>query len=361
MIVRALPVKGIQGTRPLASGLIALASLLCGCSEEPPTPEASASTNRLEYDPVRFEEGLIAVETWIQDGRPDKADMIARRLVDLTPESLDALEAHARCLSILAAMAKREGRNDGEAQRTEALQRYRELIEQSGSRPIAMHLHAAGLAAQAAGALDEALDYHVRANEIEPDNAQHAIFAGNIHAGRDETESARAWFSRATEIDPREPWGWAGLAEAHRQSGATEMALASIRSARSRSPGNNGFRVAEARILRESDRGREAAQLLFAIDPDQRATRVITAELCAACAQIGEHRRAAQAWSALHARSPEDHMAATSAARAWISAGEPGEAATWLEAAEAAGADPDELESIRRSLSRPEQPPAQPR
>jgi tetratricopeptide (TPR) repeat protein len=356
MIVRALPVKEILRTSLLASGLIALAGLPLGCSEEAVPPETTSTPDRIDYDPVRFEEGLLAVETWIQDGRPGEAEQIARRLVTLNPTSLNALEAHARCLSILAAMAAREGRTDGAAQRAQALQRYRALIEHSGSRPTAMHLHAAGLAAQSAGELEEALDYHVRADEIEPTNAQHAIFAGNIHAGRDETEAAKTWFSRATTINPREPWGWAGLAEAHRQSGATDEALVSIRSARSRSPKNNGFRVAEARILRESGRGREAAQLLFAIDLDQRATPAITAELCAACSLIGEHRLAADAWSALHARSPDDHMAATNAALAWIQAGEPAEAATWLEAAAAAGADPEELESIRRDLSHPTQP-----
>ena len=338
------------------SGLFALAGLPLGCSEDPGTPATTTSPDQVVYDPVRFEEGLEAVETWIIDGRPDKAETIARRLVTLNPDSLDALEAHGRCLTILGAMAAREGRTDGEAQRILALERYRELIDRSGNPPDPMHLHAAGLAAQAAGELDEALDYHVRADTVEPSNAQHAIFAGNIHAGRDETEAARTWFTRATIIDPREPWGWAGLAEAHRQSGASEAALESIRSARARAPENTGFRISEARILRESGRAREAAQLLFAIDPSRRATPAITAELCAACTLIGEHRRAAEAWSALHARSPDNHMAATSAAVAWIRSGEPEEAATWLEAAAAAGADPEELESIRRKLSRPDQP-----
>ena len=356
MIVRALPGKGIRRTSLLVSGVVALAGLTQGCSEDPGTPVTTSAPDRVAYDPVRFEEGLQAVETWILDGRPDKAETIARRLSALNPASLDALEAHGRCLTILAAMAAREGRTDGDAQRVLALERYRELIKRSGDPPDAMHLHAAGLAAQAAGELDEALDYHVRADAIEPTNAQHAIFAGNIHAGRDETEAARAWFGRATIIDPRESWGWAGLAEAHRQSGETAAALESIRSARARSPEHTGFRISEARILRESGRAREAAQLLFAIDPSRRATAAITAELCAACTQIGEHRRAAEAWSALHARSPDNHEAATSAALAWIRAGEPQEAATWLEAAAAAGADPDELESIRKELSRTDQP-----
>lgn len=354
MIGRALPGRAIPSSLLLAGVVIASGIGLSGCSREP-DPESTTPVAGAPYDPVRFDEGLEAIESWLEEGRPVEAERIARRLARLDPDSLDALEAHARCLAILGAFERGSvGDAQVEARRLETLEAYRRLIAAAGDRPVAMHLHAAGLAARSAGETEEALAYHSRAAELEPTNPQHAIFAGNLHAGRGDVESARSWFTRATTIDPREPWGWAGLAEARRQAGERTAALEAIREARRRAPGDDGFRVAEARILREAGRPADSVRLLYAIAPEARATRAITTELTLACAAIGEHGRAAEAWAALHAREPEDHRAALETARAWLAAGEPARAASWLEVAEAAGADPAAIERIRTERSAPD-------
>ena len=352
MIGRGRKEEWIHLGRSLLPGLILLGGLLPGCSRDPgevapPATDAEGT----DYDPIRFDEGLLAIERWLEDGRPAEAEQIARRLVALNPDSIDALDAHGRCLVILAALERREGVGDGKALDLEALGCYRALIERSGETPLPIHLHAAGLAAQSAGELDEAFAFHVRADTIEPDNPQHAIFAGNILAGLGRTGEAKAWFEKATTIDPREPWGWAGLAEALRQDGATTDALEAIRKARSAAPGSSGFRVAEARILRESGNAREAAMLLYALPPLERATFVVTTEIALACEAIGEHRRAAEAWEALHMRDRDAYLPALNAAAAWLNAGEPELTVSWLDTAVAAGAPAEEVEAVRARLA----------
>ena len=252
-MIRVAPLdKGLSSVSFIAISTIALGSVIAGCDRGPTTAESETPANAQAYDPVRFDEGLLAIETWLEDGRPEEAERIARRLVQLDPDSIDALEAHGRCLMIIAAMSRREGRGDGIAEEEEALERYRALIKRSGEVPLPAHLHAAGLAAQACGEFEEALSFHVRGDGLEPNNPQHAIFAGNIHTRMGQPGLARDWFLRATEIDSREPWGWAGLAECHRQDGDWDRALEAIRSARERAPESTGFRVSEARILREA-------------------------------------------------------------------------------------------------------------
>lgn len=348
MIVGASP-KTSRGPRGIlvAGTCVLLGCFAAGCGSQ--EPEQASPTAR--FDAVRFEEGLLAIETWLEKGRPVQAEQIARRLVELDPDSIDALEAHGRCLVILAALEAREGRSDGSGLNREALERYRSAIASAaGTPPHASLLHAAGLAAQAVGEDEEALEYHERAASIDTTNPQHPIFVGNLLAKLERPAEAATWFTRATEVDPREAWGWAGLAETRRQVDEHDSALEAIRTARRHAPSNVSFRVAEARILRESSRGREAAMLLFAIQPAERATPAVTGELAAACTQIGEHGRAAQAWEALHSAQPERIDASVNAAFAWIRAGEPGRAASWLEAAEAAGATPAQLEKLRSQL-----------
>jgi tetratricopeptide (TPR) repeat protein len=328
--------------------MVSIACLVpLACDRDDPQPASLTA-----FDQKRFEEGLVGIETWLGKGKPDAAEVIARRLVELDPDSVEALEAHGRCLIVLAALRDHEGAtNDATDLRLQAHDRYQAAVQIAGETPRISLLHEAGIAAAAAGQPEQALALHVRAAQLDPNDAKHAIFTGNMLARLERPEQAREWFTRATELDPSEPWGWAGLAETHRQDGNHDTALTAIRTARAAAPSSSGFRVAEARILRESGRGREAAMLLFAVQPDERATRTITEELAAACTQIGDHRRAAIAWEALHARNPDDLGAMTEAAMAWIRAEDDLRAASWLEAAENAGASPSEIERVRARLS----------
>ena len=338
---------------PIRSILLAgflIAGLTAGCGDGSPPADGQARGN--VRNPAAFQEGLEAVDHWLGRGDAAKAELIAGRMVDLDPGSIEALRAHGRCLLVLGAVEERSGRDDEATElRTRAAGRYRQAVEAAGDTVTASLLHESGIAATAGGGLHDALEFHRRAAMLDESDPTHAIFTANVLTMLERPREAAPWFDRAITIAPEEPWGWAGRAECMRQLERYEEALEAVRTARSRalSGGTDSglsFRVAEARILRESGRGREAANLLFAVREEEH-TRGSTEELAAACTQILEHRRAAEAWERFNQRRPGDTDSMIEAARCWMRQGEPERAAVWLNLAESAGATPAQLDSIR--------------
>ena len=304
------------------------------------------------YDRERFEEGLVAIDDWLANGDAAKAEVIAARLVELDPSSIAALQAHGNCLLILGSLADQNG--DAQAARrlrVRADEAFQSALERAGGGESAVLIHQAALAASAKGDLERALTLHVRASEVDPNDPTHPIFAANTLTRLQLPQEAITWFDRAIETAPDEPWAWAGRAECHRQLQMFDEAIEAIRTARARSVARGTesgfpFRVAEARILREAGRPRSAAELLFAVEPTEH-TRESTSELAAACTSIGEHRRAAQAWERFYRRNPGDVDSMLEAARCWVRADQPEQAASWLELAETAGVGSNLIDEAR--------------
>lgn len=325
-------------------------TLLGGCGDG---EMASAPPPEKTFNPDRFQEGLIAVDRWLSDGDAVKAEVIAARLVELDPDSIVALQAHGNCLLILGSLADQSGDfANATALRQRADASYQSALIHAGSKAEAPLLHQAALAAAATGDLERACVVHIRAASMDPTDPTHPIFAANTLTRLEHPEEATTWFDRAIEIAPDEPWAWAGRAECQRQLQRFDEALAAIRTARSRSVARGTesgfpFRVAEARILRESGQPRRAADLLYAIDSSEH-TRGSISELAAACTDIGEHRRAAEAWEQFNVQNPGDVASMLAAAECWIRADELEEAAAWLNLAETAGAPPSVIEGVRQ-------------
>ena len=295
----------------------------------------------------------MAVDQWLADGDAGKAEVIAARLVELNPGSIAALQAHGNCLMILGSLADQNGDADSAGQlRVRADEAFQSaLIQTRGAEPDSL-LHQSALAAAATGDLDRALTLHIRAAEVDPTNPTHPIFAANTLTRLELPKEAITWFDRAIETAPDEPWAWAGRAECLRQLDSFDEAITAIRTARARSVARGTesgfpFRVAEARILREAGQARLAAELLFAVDASEH-TRESTSELAAACAEIDEHARAAKAWERFNLRNQGDVDSMVEAARCWVRAGEPEQAAAWLNLAETTGAPLNVLDAARR-------------
>ena len=275
--------------------------------------------------------------------------------MEVDPYSPDAREAHAITLVAVAAEAAAGGDEEtAKVLRRDALSRYEEAIELSASDPRPDMLHATGIIAESLGLQQRALELYTEASKGDPDKASHAIYAGNVLIKMERHEDAESWFGKAVQVDPAEPWGWAGRAVALRQQSRFEEALNSIRQAR-RAAGGRGtrndlvFRVSEARILREAGRAEESARLLFALDPQTRAnSAAVTEELHLACELIGEHARSAQVWTEFHAVHPEDGDALFMVAESWLRAGRPEEAASWYRLARDLGLPEELIERMKR-------------
>ena len=344
-----------RGFTAIAGVIGALALLTTtGCDE---SPSAAPESQSEPGDPTRLEQGLIAIDTWLERGKPLEAETIAVRLAEQFPNDAAIQAVHGRTLIILASMHQQANNlDDARRTRSQAHQRYQSAlaIPYSASTTTdpqrARLFHEAGLAAQAVRESEIALDCFLQAAKRNPTNPQHAIFAGNVLAQLKKAEKARVQFERATIIDPQEPWGWAGLAEAYRQQGDTERALLSIRRARAIAPATLAFRVSEARLLRLSGDASAAAQLLFALDERDRVNRTVIVELAAACSVLAHHDRAAQAWELLHAHNPEDLDAILEIAGHWADAGDEAKSAHWLQLALTLGATDAAATDIRERL-----------
>lgn len=306
-------------------------------------------------DAARAEEALQSIEVWLGKGEADKAETIAGKLVEVDPKSPDAREAHATTLVALAAEAASNGaQRTAETLRTRALTRYEESIELSAPTPRPDMLRAAGIVAESLKRKKRALSLYQKAAEGDPDNASHAIYAGNVLIKMDRPEEAESWFLKAIEIDPSEPWGWAGRAVVLRQQARFDEALESVRRARRYANGRGtrndiAFRVSEARILRESGRAEEAARLLYAVDPKTRsASAGVTTELHLACEMIGAHTKSAETWAAFYAVHPEDADALFMVAESWLRAGRPEQAASWYRLANDVGIPEQGIQEMRR-------------
>ena len=339
---------------PIIWSLICLGALAGpGCRDESAPPKPGLTAPR---DAARAEEALQAIEVWLGKGDATKAETIAETLVEVDPQSPDAREAHAITLVALAAEAASNGDQARAVMlRTRALERYEDAITRSATTPRTDMLHAAGIIAESIQRRERALALYEGAAKGAPRNTSHAIYAGNVLIKMDRAVEAETWFTRAVELDPSEPWGWAGRAVVQRQQSRFDEALDSIRRARqaaqARGTSNDvAFRVSEARILRESGRSEESARLLFALDPDTRAgSSPVTRELHLACESIGAHAKSAQAWAAFHAMHPEDADALFMAAESWLRAGRPEEAASWYRLARDIGISEDTVERMKGS------------
>lgn len=338
---------------PIICGLILIGSLSGnGCDDRtPPTPEKTAGPR----DAARAEEALQAIEVWLGKGDAEKAGTIAEKLVEVDPSSPDAREAHAVTLVALGAEAASKGEaSAAETLRKRALTRYEEAIELSEPLPRSDMLHAAGIIAESVSREEQALGLYQRAAEADSDNPSHPLYAGNVLIKMDRPDEAGPWFTKALEIDPAEPWGWAGRAAALRQQARFDEALSSIRNARKAANGRNlasdlPFRVSEARILRESGRPNDSARLLFAIDPEIRSSsRAVTIELHLACELVGDHVRSAEVWAAFHASHPENAEALFMVAESWLRAGREDEAASWYQLARDIGMPEDGIQEMMR-------------
>ena len=337
----------------MISALILLgASAGQGCRENSPPADRDVAAPR---DAARAEEALQAVEVWLGKGDASKARTIAERLVDVDPASPDAREAHAITLVAVAAETAANGDPDSATMlRTAALAQYEDAIRLSATTPRTDLLHAAGIIAESIDREQRALELYAQASEGAPDEASHAIYAGNVLIKMERPAEAESWFSKAVRIDPAEPWGWAGQAVVLRQQSRFDEALTSIQQARRSAQGRGTrndlvFRVSEARILRESGRSEDSARLLFALDPETRAnSAAVTEELHLACELIGRHEKSAEVWAAFHALHPEDGEAIFMVAQSSLRAGRPEEAASWYRLASDVGMSDERIERMKR-------------
>lgn len=304
---------------------VAIASVVA-CDRTAPDGQIDAK------DPAAVRAAMSAIETSLRAARVDDALRIATRLSEVAPTNGEAFEllarAHlARATSATNPLIVREAR-------LAAATAYANAV--GFLPPNAGLLNAAGVAAQQCGDGSAAVDFFARAAAIDPSNPQHPLFAGLalLQVGR--LDDARKALEVAKALDPKSPWPVVALSGLALQSGDATTALARAREARVLDARNDELRVAEAKALRKLGRHDEVLTLLLALPEDARLTEAITWEIAAAHDALGDKDTAAHAWGKW-AEISGSAQAAVDAARRWTDAGDPIQAASWMNVAKQRG------------------------
>jgi len=289
------------------------ASPATGASSASASEGAAPRTSQRELDEAR-----AAAEQYLTTGRPAEAVVIARRLVEASPRGVAEHELLARAL--LAAVILDGDDGPTGATRAAAAHAYREAAALDPTN--APLQHAAGVALDQSGQLDEAVAHYHRAMAIDPSNPQYPLYIAMALRRLDRVDEALAMLDVARQLAPDEALVETVRADALLAAGNPEAALAAAQRARTLAPGDLQARVAEARALRRLERAQESAELLAALPHGARAIEAVAQELAESLLAIGRSEAAARAWELSLNTDPRRWRSAAGAADAWIAAGD---------------------------------------
>jgi len=300
-------------------------------------------------DPAARRAALEGIETSLRAARLDDALRIALRLADALPNDADVQEILGRTHLARSVAAVQPALQS--AERAAAAQAY---LRAALLQPTHAGLQsAAGVAAQQAGMLTEAITCFERAQSADAANAQHPLYLGQVLLQSGDLPRARACLERARDLAPESPWPLSGLAGLELQAGNAPLALVLAQRARALDPQADQLRIIEAKALRKLARHAEVLTLLLALPPKSRAGEAFAWEIASAHESLGDRVAAAAAWGEW-AEQCAAADAAVDAARRWEEAGDPIQAASWRRVAMQRGWVPPPLPSAANAPRRGE-------
>jgi Tfp pilus assembly protein PilF len=339
--------------RARRSALIApvlLAALIGGCGESPAPADPPAEARAQAPDEQAVMTAIEAVEHYVAAEDLASAEAVAGRLVERAPRDARARELLGRVLLTRAITAGSPGGPGSRLDRAYEEYRAAAEIDPSGG---GLHQNAGSIAAML-GRPEDALRHYLAAEEADPLNAQHPLYAAQVLIGQQRYAEARAALERVLTIDPDEPMAEASLAVVALEQQRLEEAIERIERARSLDPASLDLRIMEARIRRRTGHPERSVQLLAGLDAEVRATEAVTSELAGALAAAGRHGRAAEAW--LHRyrsrpQEPEIWRAALRAAESLLRADRRDDAWLWLQEARLLAPDDAEVQALEARLT----------
>jgi Flp pilus assembly protein TadD len=330
---RWLSATGVRSARTLTCVLAAgVAFLGVGCGGSS-SPAASGPAPRATTTAKEFTEAMAAAEKALDDGRLDDALRLGIFAAehDAGPGGHELL---GRVWLAHATRSERAGQSEAAgAARRSAADAYEVAAERDGEN-AALH-DAAGMVLDTSGAAERAKAHYARAVEIAPRSLTYRLHLANSLLRSGAASEALSEADTALTIQKDEAWAHAIRAEALLSLGRLAEARGAAEQARTFAPDETTFRVLLARILRAEKRPSDAAELLLALDEDNRATIAVTSELARAWSELGRHADAVKAWEVAYARTsgPDRLTAALEAGRAALAAGNRTDAASWLDIA----------------------------
>ena len=167
----------------------------------------------------------------------------------------------------------------------------REVVVRQPQRTAA--ILQSGIVAEKTGRYAEARELYRRCLELNPNDAQPHVRLGRLCLGLMERDEASVHFRMASRLDPREPWGYGGLAACWRGLERYADAIAVLRQGVAAIQGDMGLLDALARLLATAPddkvrNGREALELAIkACDGTHRNDPELLDTLAASYAEMG--------------------------------------------------------------------------
>ena len=303
---------------------------------QPPPPAVS-----------EVENALSSIDEWLNAAQPEKAEVIARAMVDSEPNMPSGYDALGRVLLVKSGAALANGMPDrAEDFAKEALDAFQNAISRGITTP--QTIRGAGIAAEQAGNLPLAIELYRSAADTD-DAAK--LYLGLALLRKNNVSAALIILEELISQRPNDPMLYASLAECYSQLGRHEDALEYIEEAIRLAPDEPAFRIRRAHLLRTSGQPLLAAETILAMPDSFRTLEAATDELAAALEESGRPELAAAAW-ADHAQAyPSSISAAVTTARAYQRAEMHDEAQLWIDVVESLNPQHPELENLRDAAS----------
>lgn len=315
--------------------------LALGCGEESnPTPTATASMKDLDTT-------LQSIELWLEAAQPDKAEAVARTLVQKQPEFALAHATLARVLLVkVGAAIDANLPEQAEVISQEALEEFEEAIRLGDRTPEV--IRGAGIAAEQAGQLEEAISwYEVGAANDEAT----ALYLALALLRAERVAEARAIIEPLRERRPTEPFLHATFAECLAAQGENELAQEAILQAIQLAPDEPAFRIRRAAMLRREGKPLLAAETILALPEKFRTSLPATEELTAALLEGDRKDLAADVWASYARAHPGLPPAIIQTVQAYIAAGNLPEARMWMDILLATAPNHPEVEQLQALIS----------
>ncbi len=321
----------------------------CGDPESSREQEPSPATS-VAIDAADRDASLEAIDRWLQAGRTDNAEAIARTLVGRLPNDRHAHAALGRVLLARSGeLRELAGRQAGEVIAGEAAVALRRALDlaPSSDGPSIETRRSLGLALESAGRDDDAIAVY----RGDPDDPVCRLYLGLALLRLDELLDATDVLTALAADRPDDPLVRAAMAETLLQQGRGDDAIEAAAEAVRLDPDSWPIRVRRASILRRSGDPRAAIESLLALDEEARANRAVIEEIANGYAALDRPERVAEIWASRARTAPEDLAAVLAAAEAYESAGRRSEAETWLDIARLAAPDDPRIEATRRRIA----------
>jgi tetratricopeptide (TPR) repeat protein len=305
--------------RPFYCAIVCL--LVLGCRDAAtPSPNSEPSAGEIATT-------LDSIDQWIRAAQPDKGELIARAAVAKHPHVAAFHAQLGQILLIKSGAALAEATPDHAATlATEALTAFQEAFTRGDKRPLV--LRSAGIAAEQAGNLTEAVGWYRLASPSDPSSTLYLALA---LLRIDNPSEAAITLEPLLTARPEDPFLNATHAECFAAQEDYAIALEAISKAIRLAPDEPAFRIRRAAILRQSGKPLDAAESLLAMGRAARETLFVTEELAAAYLAANQPVDAAQTWASFAKANPGDEHALIRTIESFIEAGELGEAQSWFD------------------------------